>query len=472
MPATIKQPNKGKRQLLIPDNVAGDMTEAAAAIESEGGTMAVDGGEAGGSEAVVGEGGRSKVRAKAGVGKAEVAKGSVAKGGVARGAKAGAAGAAKAGAAAKGGVVKPLPADFGKRLEALRSQLQTALELEHSTIPPYLCALYSIRPGTNLMPVEIIKSVVIEEMLHMIMAANLMNAIGGKPAIGEGETGKNGKFIPDYPTRLPGDVDPTLVVGLSYFSKESIRTFWKIEHPLGGYKLPVEFGADATSYGSIGEFYEALLKNITELEAIAQAAGKTIFTGKPELQVSSKHYYGAGGKLFTVGNLDDAKLVIGEIVGQGEGTLGSIFTAPFHEGDPRYLLFGPDVEEYAHYFRFKEVFYERFYAVTDSAHKDSHNHGLPTGDRFDVDWEAVCKMKPNPKMKDYKKGTPIYDKMYDFNKTYSALLDNINQACNGKQEVLREGIPIMYELKYKAIELMNIPVGEGYMAGPSFEYVK
>jgi hypothetical protein len=30
----------------------------------------------------------------------------------------------------------------------------------------------------------------------------------------------------------------------------------------------------------------------------------------------------------------------------------------------------------------------------------------------------------------------------------------------------------MYDLKYKALELMNTPIGNGKTAGPSFEYVK
>src|SRR5665213_2756788 len=50
----------------------------------------------------------------------------------------------------------------------LRSAFQTAIELEHSTIPPYLVALYSIKDGTNQVATQIIRSVVIEEMLHMI----------------------------------------------------------------------------------------------------------------------------------------------------------------------------------------------------------------------------------------------------------------------------------------------------------------
>lgn len=68
-------------------------------------------------------------------------------------------------------------------VEQLREHLQTAIELEHSTIPPYLCALYSIHAGTNQAAVEVVHSVFIEEMLHLSLAANLLNAIGGKPVL-------------------------------------------------------------------------------------------------------------------------------------------------------------------------------------------------------------------------------------------------------------------------------------------------
>ena len=68
-------------------------------------------------------------------------------------------------------------------LESLREHLQWAIELEHSTIPPYLCALYSIEPGRNLEAVEVISSVVVEEMLHLTLAANLLNAVGGRPRL-------------------------------------------------------------------------------------------------------------------------------------------------------------------------------------------------------------------------------------------------------------------------------------------------
>src|SRR5580700_11430191 len=67
--------------------------------------------------------------------------------------------------------------------EGLRSALQNAIELEHSTIPPYLYALYSLKPGTNKEIAAIIRSVVLEEMLHMALVCNVLNAVGGSPLI-------------------------------------------------------------------------------------------------------------------------------------------------------------------------------------------------------------------------------------------------------------------------------------------------
>src|SRR5258705_12178811 len=82
-------------------------------------------------------------------------------------------------------------------LKSLREHLQWAIELEHSTIPPYLCALYSIEQDHNLEAVEVISSVLVEEMLHTTLAANLLNAVGGQPQL------DNQKMLPGYPRPLP-----------------------------------------------------------------------------------------------------------------------------------------------------------------------------------------------------------------------------------------------------------------------------
>ena len=64
-------------------------------------------------------------------------------------------------------------------LESLREPLQWAIELEHFTLPPYLCALCSLEPDRNPEASEVVSSVLVEEMLHMTLAANLLNAVGG-----------------------------------------------------------------------------------------------------------------------------------------------------------------------------------------------------------------------------------------------------------------------------------------------------
>ena len=42
--------------------------------------------------------------------------------------------------------------------------------LEFATIPPYLTAMYSIKAGENRQVYDVIRSVVMQEMLHMAQA--------------------------------------------------------------------------------------------------------------------------------------------------------------------------------------------------------------------------------------------------------------------------------------------------------------
>lgn len=336
-------------------------------------------------------------------------------------------------------VKPPDPEELKKRL---MYNLQQAVKLEHSTIPPYLCALYSIKDGTNEFAVNTIRSIVIEEMLHMVMAANILNAIGGKPVI-------NGKdFIPEYPTKLPM-IDESFIVNLEKFGKPAVDIFLQIE------KSAEHPEHDGDDYHSIGEFYMAVRRDLITLDEITNGE---IFKGERQPQVTNEQYYGSGGKLIAVYNLKNALEAIDEIVGQGEGIDNTI-------DDPDYEMFGEDIE-YAHYFRFNEIYFETRYKPTDSI------HNKPDGKPVDVDWDAVYNMQQNPKMSNYPKDSALWQKTYDFNKTYMALLNNIHDACNGQPDLLITGVGLMYDLKYKAIELMKTPVGvSGLMAGPSFEYV-
>src|ERR1700692_3696635 len=87
----------------------------------------------------------------------------------------------------------PGPDDAFHWLGILRALLQSAIKLETSTIPPYFCAYFTLKPGTNQEVAEVIRSVVKEEMLHMSIAANILIAIRGAPVI------NHPSFIPTYP---------------------------------------------------------------------------------------------------------------------------------------------------------------------------------------------------------------------------------------------------------------------------------
>ena len=159
-------------------------------------------------------------------------------------------------------------------LEDLRDHLQWAIQLEHSTIPPYLCALYSIKPGQNAEATRVLTSVFIEEMLHMTLAANLLNAVGGTPDIG-----KPG-FIPRYPSYLPHSAEAFLVP-LAPFSPAAIETFMLIEKP-----AEADGEAEADRYDTIGQFYRAIEDG---LKALCESLGeKTVFCGDPARQVSPR----------------------------------------------------------------------------------------------------------------------------------------------------------------------------------------
>ncbi|MFI5137525.1 MAG: ferritin-like protein [Sphingobacteriales bacterium] len=330
-----------------------------------------------------------------------------------------------------------------KTLDELKSALQTAIELEHSTIPPYLCALYSIKDGTNDIATGIIRSIVVEEMLHMILAANILNAIGGTPKIDKEH------FIPAYPGSLP-DSDNSFIINLMKFSKESVEVFLRIEKP-----EPTREHPKVKDYHTIGQFYQGLMLGI---EYVNDHTEGGIFLTGPEVQkrqITPEHYYGSGGVIVPVYTIDDARLAIEEIVGQGEGIDDTI-----EDSDQK--LFGQGIE-YAHYFRFNEVLQERMYCENDTP------KGGPTGEKITVDWDAVHNMVTSPKVKEYEGFPELYEKARSFNQTYTQLLDNIHCACDGKPELLMKGIGLMYQLKYKAVELMNIPFKDGYMAGPTFE---
>ena len=333
-------------------------------------------------------------------------------------------------------------------LESLRQHVQGALELEHSTLPPYLCALFSIHAGTNLESVEVIRSVFIEEMLHLALAANVLNAIGGAPTLNEPG------FVPNYPTALPHS-DHSFAVPLAPFTPETIETFMRVERPGDRHAE-----SEADNFATIGQFYRAIEEGLKNL--CSTMGHDTVFSGDPSRQVTPEMLGFIGERrVVAVHNLKTALEAIDEIEEQGEG----LKHRQVWDGDRD--MFHPEREEVAHYFRFSEILQGRCYVRGDSPRTG------PSGESFVVDWSSVHPMRPNPKVDDFPQGSPVRSKMVEFNTKYCEMLATLHRTFNGETASLSPAISMMFQLQSIATELMVLPTGDGLTtAGPSFEYVK
>ena len=145
-------------------------------------------------------------------------------------------------------------------LEQLKKDLQTALQIEHATIPTYLTALGTIKDAVyNLEVQSVFKVILVQEMLHMALVANILNAVGGDPKL------YFDGFIPEYPSHLPGGVQPDLAVPIEKCSLPLIRNvFMKIEQPM-----------DLKSDGSVADIHKCPSKDRKCAQSPADADLKT-----------------------------------------------------------------------------------------------------------------------------------------------------------------------------------------------------
>jgi hypothetical protein len=317
-------------------------------------------------------------------------------------------------------------------IPSLRDHLQAALAVEHATIPPYFTAWISLKDNTNLAAAEIIRSVMLEEMLHLTLAANLLNAVGGKPSL----THKG--FVPRYPHRLPFSGD-RFEIDIERFSKRAVRTFLAIERPEGRRAKP-----ETRKFHTIAQFYAAIRGGIDEL--CDRHGEKKVFSGKPARQIQADAYYGAGSIIVVTGR-DSAHRAIDEICEQGEGVHESVF-------DADHSITGADKEP-AHYYRFQQLLKGRAYRKGDTPTTG------PRGAKIDVDFKAVHPIRPNARARDYAKGSPVRGALEAFAQGYAQLLASLEAAYNGKPARLTEAIARMFALRDQARALMQTPSGHG-----------
>lgn len=324
--------------------------------------------------------------------------------------------------------------------EKLHVYLQNAIELEHSTIPPYLTAMFSLRSGTNHRIGTLIRSIVIQEMLHMSIAANILIAIGGRPQI------NNPAFIPKYPGPLPMDIGG-LIVGIEAFSMPVVKqTFMAIEQPED--EIPVRTPGlleAAETYATIGEFYDAIKAQI-------RALGPSIFvnpTAPP--QVVAPHWF-PPDKLYPITGPDSACRAIDLIKLEGEGTALTPYQSP---DDP------------AHFYKFGSIVAGRELVTTPTGYAYA-------GAAIPFDPDGIWPLKPNCTIAEFAVGTQARNRIEQFAWNYSSLLNALHDAFNGEPARLDAAIGAMYDLRVVAVAMMQTVADPqtGQTVGPSYEYVK
>ncbi|HUB11825.1 MAG TPA: ferritin-like protein [Acetobacteraceae bacterium] len=220
-----------------------------------------------------------------------------------------------------------------RTLGDLQEALQTAMQLEFSTIPPYLCAQWSI----DVDPANFagtLTNLVIQEMNHFALAGNMLTAIGGQPAV------NNAAFIPRYPTHtLPGGIHLKHAVDLRPLSPAQVAVFMEIEKPEF---RPVGVALAARPQ-TIGAFYDTIAAGFETVKPPIEANAPFITI----TEVNDFHTNISdppGGRITSVA---DAQAAVARIKREGEGTGGDPDQPPDDVTDG---------EQFAHYYVFKQVY--------------------------------------------------------------------------------------------------------------------
>ena len=328
-------------------------------------------------------------------------------------------------------------------LRGLRNQLQQALDLEFATIPLYLTSMYSIKEGYNREVYNIIRTVVLQEMLHLVQVANLLIAVGGDPQIDDKA------HAPSYPgTGLPGNVLPNLKVTLQKASREHIyEVFMALEHP---HHFTM---ANSSSHSSIGDFYAQILNCIEYLHTERRL---TFRRPRPNRQMQWPWEENDYGNLYVVTNLDEARAAIATVREQGEGS------TPV---DPTYS----ESDELGHFFLFEQIACGRRLVYDRPANRHSF-----TGAPVEFDPNGVWPMRDNPSQQGLTPGTQAYTVAWAFHKQYRSLLKQLQTVFDSNPEGIRETVITMETLtvygKRAASQKLNPAVCDSETVGPVWDY--
>ena len=311
------------------------------------------------------------------------------------------------------------------------TNLQLALGVELAVMPPYLYALWSIKPAAEgagpaaREAARTIRAVVYEEMLHAALVGNILNALGKAPLVTS--------HLMTYPGPLPGHIKTgryAYNVFLGRFSLNAVDMFLRIENP----HWP-NLGAAPGGWTTLRELYDRVIAELRQRGSPFNKDRQVAPADSP-----------SPGRMLPVESLETAIDAIAIVLDQGEGL------QPKPKAPPASYEEDKD-HEVAHYYQFQTI-REYFSDNRVEASRDVY----PVITNPDPDRYSLAQRVANDR----------------FNQVYTALLDSL-QAMFTSDSPTPFGRPtkLMGQLSHLAAVLRSLgPVpGTTDLAGPSFQYL-
>eukprot|EP00731_Ephydatia_muelleri_P028884 Em0020g528a len=298
--------------------------------------------------------------------------------------------------------------------------------------------------GHNVEIYKRIRSVVMQEMQHMIQAANILIAIGGKPMIDSKE------HAPSYPGSLPGGVLPNLRITLEKLSKQHVYEV------LMGIEVPHNISLDSDNpeifNDTIGQFYKEIQVCIEDLK------DKDIFSDESLVNKQMEWPWDAPsvGTVVIIKDHATAIEAVQGIMNQGEGTSPLDPSVGSSAVGPPFL---------AHFYNFEEIVCQKHLAL------DEDGRFCYSGDPIPFDPTGVWPMLPNLD----KNKIPAFSRCYiaarNFHGAWRALLRKLQEVFDGNIGGMMDSIALMHTLAVHGHKVMQINIeGTEENCGPVWDY--
>lgn len=300
-------------------------------------------------------------------------------------------------------------------IDWLVKALQWAVEIEMFTLPPYLCARWSIMEDGGT-ATDRMTTIARHEMNHLGWVANILAGIGFEPQMRDTP---ERRVVPDYRCyedppggRLPGGVHADVLVTLGALTDAQLKLFMTIEEP----ETPLPRSLDGRV--TIGMFYERIMRVLKRLRPPFSLDGQLSDVGK------------------TFANADAALAALDQIAKEGEGRSD----CPYYKN------------KLTHHYVFGEIFHRKTFTEYEPGK-----------------WWYVQPEVPFPRRVATLSGPAAPDDPGNikFNRTYSAMLSLLHAAWNGGGSAeFRRSVRVMEQLREQARAVMATGVW------PTFRYIR